>query len=162
MNICHSEFVLSKTSKYKINYFYLSLTFMLTWILSFFIFSLIINFQQNHKIKTLDNKILASYKQVFPNAKQVINPKFRVEQLLKKYQKEASPFWKIISIMGDYPLKFNLMHYSNNHLNVGFNVPEFKDLENYKHKLTSKGLLVKQKGAFQKDKNVEVSLEISV
>lgn len=161
-NLCHNDFIIIQPRQNKINYYYLTLCPLILCLVSYFIFNLSMIYQETKKIEELDNKITIYYKQLFPNSSQQINPKFRTEQLIKKYQLESSSFWKIIKALSSYPITLDSINYNNNNLTISFTKHEFRNLEKYKQNLHVLGLKIKQLKAKQNGKTIAVSLEFSL
>jgi len=161
LNLCHGEFSISLPRQSMINYYYLMFALLPLWLISYFSFNLVMLHQENTKIIELDQKITTYYKQLFPNAGAVLNPKFRVEQLVKKYQQNTSPFWQILKELSSLPINLKTMNYNHNTLTISFSLQEFSQLEKYKQQLSKAGLQVKQIEATQQGKSINAKLGLS-
>lgn len=161
-NICHGDFIITTPNQPKINYYFLMIALLVLCLGSYFTFNLWMIYQETQKIHELDNKITIYYKQLFPNTTQLINPTFRVEQLIKQYQQNNSTFWEIMKILATYNITLNSINYNNNHLNISLTMHTFSDLERYKQKLKRLGVKIKQLQATQHGKIIAVSLELSL
>ena len=119
----------------------------------------------NQKMALLDEKIKVIYQDFFPEATQVISPKFRIEQLLKSGRSEqADDFWRLVSKLGQSfdpsLVTIKEMRFQNNRLFVDLSSPDFAKLENYEKKLRNNQLLVEQTQASTKDGEVVATLEL--
>jgi general secretion pathway protein L len=117
-------------------------------------------YQQQHQIDRLDTQIASYYKELFPEAKQVITPRFRIQQLLKHTQTQGSSFWRLMGILGSHPTEIQTLRYQNQALTVTLKLKQFSDLQTYENQLRHSGIKVKQTQAQEKGKEIEATLEL--
>lgn len=118
----------------------------------------------NRQISVLDENIATVYRNFFPDAKQVISPKFRIGQLLKS-QKNGSDrsFWGLLNTLS-LALKQNTaeiqqIQFSNKTMQVTLMIKDFDKLEALQTAL-KKSVQVKQTEATSKDDKVMAILEL--
>lgn len=126
-------------------------------------FNLYIVQKKNHQ---LDEQIASTYRQFFPNAKQIISPKFRIEQLIKKStDEEQNQFWFLINQFAKTfnPEKYTLeqLRFQNKTLTINLLSPDFANLEQLENQLKQLHINVKQIQAATREKQVAATLELS-
>ncbi len=122
-------------------------------------------FHLHREIKHYDAKISKIYYQFFPNASQIINPRFRVGQLIQTSpQGGASALWEIFSKLD---VSFNAKLYSlkelrwrPNVLTLSLTSPDFAALEKLESALKKQGLNVTQTQSTTKQELVYSTLEL--
>jgi general secretion pathway protein L len=159
-NLCVGEFSFSSSHQSKLRYDLLAGILFLIWILSYFISTAVVLYQQQHQIDRLDTQIASYYKELFPEAKQVITPRFRIQQLLKHTQTQGSSFWRLMGILGSHPTEIQTLRYQNQALTVTLKLKQFSDLQTYENQLRHSGIKVKQTQAQEKGKEIEATLEL--
>lgn len=121
----------------------------------------------NTHIKELDNKIAVIYQKFFPEAKQVVSPKFRIEQLLKANNApETSPLWTLLDTFGqafkEGQFSIDQYRFQAKVLTVTLSSNDFAALENLQARLKKNNIKVSQvQASSQKDK-VVATLELSL
>ena len=122
-------------------------------------------FSLNKKTAVVDNQIEVIYHQFFPEAKQVISPKFRISQLLKTTQEDNQMrFWVLINAfaktMKDSSITIDQMRYQNKILAVTLVSPDFVTLQKLETVLKQQ-LKVNQTQASTHEQKVIATLELS-
>lgn len=137
------------------------------WLLSILVINAIALFILNNKTAIVDKQIEGIYRIFFPEAKQVISPKFRISQLLGNQNKGTSQaqIWFILNqfskaIKGK-TLTIEQLRYQNKALLVTLVSPDFASLEAFQNQLKSLQLNVKQTQASTREKQVVATLEIT-
>ena len=165
INFCQGEYKISK-GEGKPLFWYKACAFVFgLWIFAAIAFDVTKVMMFNQKMALLDEKIKVIYQDFFPEATQVISPKFRIEQLLKSGRSEqADDFWRLVSKLGQSfdpsLVTIKEMRFQNNRLFVDLSSPDFAKLENYEKKLRNNQLLVEQTQASTKDGEVVATLEL--
>lgn len=119
--------------------------------------------QQTHKI---DEQIAVIYHEFFPDAKQVISPKFRISQLLKNNNaEEQNRFWYLINqfakvMKNDDHNSLEQLRYQNQILSVTLVSTDFASLEELENALKKLQLKVKQTQASTREQQVIATLEL--
>lgn len=167
MNLCQGRFALKKTSNHLKLWYFAAAGLFAVWLITL----LAINGYQvlvdNHEIKTQDLQIEAIYRHFFPEAKQVINPRFRITQFLKSSASSSDEgLWILLSkctkIIHENPISLSELNWQNHVLLVTFAVKDFKALDTFQSHLKQAGLHVKQTQAATKDEQVLSTLELSL
>lgn len=159
-NLCVGQFSFSSSQRSKLRFDLLAGILFIIWTLSYVISTGVLLYQQQHQIDRLDTQIASYYKEFFPEAKQVITPRFRIEQLLKHTQTQASSFWRLMGILGSHPTEIQTLRYQNQVLTMTLKLKQFSDLQTYANQLRHSGIKVKQTQAQEKGKEIEATLEL--
>jgi general secretion pathway protein L len=135
------------------------------WLLSILLVNAIHLFIINKQSKSLDAEIAIIYHQFFPDAKQVISPKFRISQLLGTNTQDAQTFWYLLNQLAKAMKKSSLtterLRFQNKTLFVTLLSNDFAALEQLENKLKELHISVKQTEASTKDKQVTATLELT-
>ena len=114
----------------------------------------------------LDKKIALIYHEFFPDAKMVISPKFRIEQLLKANKNEDSPLWylldKFAQVFNEKEFKLEELHYQSSILSIKLRANNFTVLENLEQQLKRSQIKVSQVQASSHDHDLIATLELSL
>ena len=137
----------------------------IAWLISLLLVNGVMLFSLNKKTAVVDNQIEVIYHQFFPEAKQVISPKFRISQLLKTTQEDNQMrFWVLINAfaktMKDSSITIDQMRYQNKILAVTLVSPDFVTLQKLETVLKQQ-LKVNQTQASTHEQKVIATLELS-
>lgn len=144
----------------------LVLTTCAIWLISM----LLVNAWQVHslnkKTEAIDNQIALIYHQFFPDAKQVISPRFRISHLLKSKQEEhQNRFWFLLNefakTIKNSSITIEQMRYQNKILAVTVVSPDFAALQKLETNLKQAQLHVNQTQASTHDQQVIATLELT-
>lgn len=135
------------------------------WLLSLLLVNAIALYLVNKKTSKIDQDITVIYHEFFPDAKQVISPKFRISQLLNSNMANTQArFWFLLNqfakTITDNPMTIEQLRYQNKTLSVTLVSPDFASLEDIENKLRKLQLKVKQTQASTRDQNVVATLEL--
>lgn len=135
------------------------------WLISVLVVNALILFSLNKKTAEVDSQISVIYHQFFPEAKQVINPKFRISQLLKTNQNEnQARFWFLMNefskTMKNSTISVQQLRYQNKTLSVTVVSPDFITLESLEKTLKAQ-LQVNQTEASTHEQQVIATLELT-
>lgn len=175
INLCQGEFAHNTNTDVSRKYLKIACIIGLGWLsiilTSYIIKALILN----HEISVYDKKIAALYRKFFPDAKQVINPKFRITQILQKNQVGInSPFWQVLAKFSD--VIEGVMHgdkdngetvtiekiiMQNNKLIVNVICQNFDILEKIEMGLKTKQINLHKSGVVTKNSKVLATLELA-
>ncbi|WP_133129486.1 type II secretion system protein GspL [Legionella yabuuchiae] len=120
----------------------------------------------NHKIQQFDQGIEQIYKEFFPEAKQVISPRFRIEQSLKagRGAQESERFWVLLSTLGNaynpQSITIQQLLFQNQTLMVTLTSKDFQALESLQQVLQNSNIKVTQTQASTQDGQVMATLEL--
>lgn len=165
VNLCQGDMQHGETSKWLKKGYKITAALGCFWLLSVLLVNAFILSSLNKKTSELDRHIEVLYRQFFPQAKQVINPKFRISQLIKSNQEEnKNRIWFLMNefakTMQDNPVSLQQLRYQNKTLSVTVVSPDFVTLEKLENKLRAQ-LKVNQTEASTHDKQVIATLELT-
>ncbi|MCC5791534.1 MAG: hypothetical protein JJT82_02865 [Legionellaceae bacterium] len=115
----------------------------------------------------VEEKIAVIYREFFPQAKQIISPRFRIEQTLKHQTGQHNrAFWQmylaLILSLQEHPFEVNSLRYSSHALMVNISANDFSTLEALQTHLQKNKLQVKQSRAATKEGRITANLELSL
>ncbi|KTD21916.1 type II secretion system protein GspL [Legionella londiniensis] len=167
LNFCQGELQREQIRR-PMSFWYLtgSILFGL-WLLSFLVMKGLEWYTLNHEIKRIDQQIAQIYRQFFPNARQIVNPKFRISQLLKSSAAGSEKaFWllyaKLSQSLDIEGVQVEMMRYQNQALNLRLTARDFSTLEALQNKLQQSGVAVRQTQASLKENQVLATLELTL
>jgi len=137
------------------------------WLVSFLVF----NGMQLHSLKSqldsVNTEVAQVYRQFFPDAKQVISPKFRIAQLLKSRKKAGdSALWPLLNqltlAIQDGNTTIEQLKFQNQNMQVTVLSRNFDTLEAMQNALQQAQITVKQLQAASHEKQVMATLELSL
>jgi general secretion pathway protein L len=131
----------------------------------FFIMNIITSYRLTQKLHETDRKIAVIYHQFFPNAAQVISPKFRISQLINNTNASADgALWqlldKLASAIQHEAVAMQQLHYDHNILSVTLKSDNFAALESFEQRLQQMQVHVVQRQAASHNKKVLATLEL--
>lgn len=120
--------------------------------------------QNRSQLRQLNAAIETDYKHFFPNATQIISPKFRVEQLLKSRNSGSNAlFWVYIQAINhanNTDMTLQYLHFQDQKARIKISTSNFRTLKTYSQKLQQNGIKVKQLKANTEDNRVLAELEL--
>ncbi|HBI22216.1 MAG TPA: hypothetical protein DDY37_06505 [Legionella sp.] len=119
----------------------------------------------NSDIGVLDQKTAVIYHRFFPDAKQVISPKFRVTQWLKTANaSQDTALWPLLDALAaavnNDQVTIEQLHYQGSALSVTLNSEDFAALEALQRRLQQAHLQVTQAQAVSHEDRVHAILEL--
>ena len=165
MNLCQGEMLHGNTSDWIQKGYQLAGALCGLWLLSLLLVNALSLHFLNKKTDHIDQQIAAIYHEFFPEAKQVISPKFRISQLLGTNGSDAQThFWFLLNqfakVMNDNQMTIEELRYQNKTLSVTLISSDFASLEDIENKLKKLQLKVKQTQASTRDQHVVATLEL--
>lgn len=165
MNLCQGEMQLgNKLDLIKKRYQLAGVLFCF-WLLSILAVNAIHLHLLNNQIKKIDDQISVIYHDFFPNAKQVISPKFRITQLLKdNASEEESRVWFLLSQFAKVKndeVRLQQVRYQRKTLFLTVISSDFAHLEKLENELKKLPLKVKQTQASTQEQQVVATLELT-
>ncbi|PJD95200.1 MAG: general secretion pathway protein GspL [Legionella sp.] len=135
------------------------------WLISILLIQTLSLHSLNNKINDIDQQIAVIYHQFFPQAKQVISPKFRIEQVLGATEaKEQNQFWFLMNALAktikNSEIKVEQLKYQNKILSITLLSPDFGHLESLENALKQQ-VQVRQTEASTHEQQVIATLELS-
>lgn len=165
LNLCQGEFTRQRHTTPQTKLYYIAGALGILWIVSLLICQSIILFSLNHRLKNVDAEIATQYRAFFPSAKQIISPRFRIEQLLK-HQHPSTSLWILFDKLeqASQGIVYHLQNCEFNHqkLSLTLELKQYEDLEKLETRLRQQHLQVKQTQSSQQDHHVNASLELTL
>lgn len=165
LNLCQGLMQHGTTLDWVKKGYLLSALLCSVWLVSLLVVNGITLYSLNQKNLKLDKQIAVIYHQFFPQAKQVISPKFRITQLLKSNQNDnQTRFWfltnELAKTLKGSAIRIEQMHYQNKVLAVTLLSPDFVNLQKLEN-LLKQTLTVNQTQASTHEQQVMATLELS-
>lgn len=166
LNLCQGTMLKENASEWITKGYQLVAALAGFWLLSLLLVHGIALFIINKKTSLIDEQIAVIYHQFFPEAKQVISPKFRINQLLNTDSANAQTrFWFLLNqlakVIKDNTTTIEQVRYQNKALLVTLICPDFSKLEQIEKKLAASQLKVKQTQASTQNQQVVATLELT-
>lgn len=166
MNLCQGEIQHGNKSDWIKKAYLLAGVLFCFWLVSLIFINAINLYFIHKKTAELDEKIAVIYREFFPNAKQVISPKFRIEQLLKSNNnEEQAHFWFLLTqfskVLDNKLFTLEQLRYQNKTLSVTLVCADFSALEQLENQLKKSQLHVKQTQASTQKQQVVATLELT-
>ncbi|KTD04258.1 type II secretion system protein GspL [Fluoribacter gormanii] len=165
MNLCQGEMQHgNKSDLIKKGYQLASLLFCI-WLISLLVVNGIKLHLLNKQTEKIDEQTAVIYHEFFPDAKQIISPKFRITQLLKSNNpEEQNRFWFLLNqlakVMKNDRNTVEQLRYQNKTLSVTIISMDFASLEELENELKKLQLKVKQTQASTREQQVAATLEL--
>lgn len=166
LNLCQGEFRHVHKEEFSRKWIKISLLMVAFWLMTVMGIHVINLVRLNHQIRQLDEDIAVVYRQFFPNAQQVISPRFRISQLLKSGQSTQSSMvlWQLLDKF-DQAVKLNeltieQLNYKDKVLSVTLNGRDFNVLENLSERLKRAHVRVAQTQATSRKHGVTAIMEL--
>lgn len=165
MNLCQGEMQRRKDNNWiKKGYQIAGITCGL-WLISLLLVNGLILNALNKKTAVIDEQIATIYHQFFPDAKQVISPKFRISQVLSTNQDESQArFWFLLN---EFSKAINInttsvqeIHYQNKTLIITLISSDFSNLNQLEEKLKKAPLKMSQTEASSHEQKIIATLEL--
>lgn len=166
MNLCQGEMQHgNKANSLKKGYL-LTATLFCLWLISLLLVNAIQLHLLNKQTKKIDDQIAVIYHEFFPDAKQIISPKFRITQLLKSNNtEEQNRFWFLLNqfakVMKNDRITLEQLRFQNKTLSVTIISTDFASLEELENELKKLQLKVKQTQASTHEQQVVATLELT-
>jgi len=166
LNLCQGEMQHGNTSSWVMRGYRLSGMLALVWLISLIVVNGLSLHSLNNRTKSIDKEIAAIYHEFFPDAKQVISPKFRISQVVGNNSSDnQAQFWFLLGqfskAVNNDQMTIEQLRYQNKILSVTLVTSDFATLEHIENKLKLSQLKVKQTQASTRDQKVVATLELS-
>lgn len=165
MNLCQGEMQHDNKPNWIKKGYQLAGALFCLWLISLMLVNTINLHFLNKQTKQVDEQIAAIYHEFFPDAKQIISPKFRIMQLLKNNNKEQTRFWFLLNqfskVMNSEQFSLEQFRYQNKTLFVTLVSSDFAHLEKLENQLRKLQLNVKQIQASTHEQRVVATLELT-
>lgn len=164
MNLCQGELQRTTRQQTHVRWYQISALLAGLWLISFIVTNVFISHVLTNKIQVIDQQIAVIYHNFFPSATQVVNPKFRVEQLIKAGNaNHEAVLWTLLNKLAAANIKnvaIEQLRYQNQSLSVTLSCKNFADLEALERRLQDALVKVTQTQASSHDHQVLATLEL--
>jgi general secretion pathway protein L len=167
MNLCQGALQYGNSQIQTKRYYQAAGAMFLLWLFTVIAVNGINLFSLNRDTTAVDAKIAVIYHQFFPEAKQVISPKFRISQLLKGNQGSIElTFWTLVNKLSktlkSTDITIEQLRFQNQTLTLVLATNNFASLENLQSKLKQEKVKVHQSQASTRGKQVVGTLELTL
>ncbi|TAL65372.1 MAG: general secretion pathway protein GspL [Legionella sp.] len=165
-NLCQGEMRHEQTKDWLEKGYQIAGILCAVWISSVLLINALTLYSLNKQTAVVDAEIATVYKDFFPDAKQVISPKFRIKQLLQSDTSDSQGhFWYIMNQLAQAFSKNKVtieqLRYQNKTVSVTLASADFASLETFENQLKQLKLNVKRTQASTRDQQVVATLELS-
>ena len=168
INLCQGRFQ-NQHRQYQPVFWYKCTAFAaLLWLTGIFLTNVLQYYVLNHAINQQDIEIKQLYKTFFPEAKEVISPRFRIGQILDSSANngENQVFWQLMAKLSQgfrqRSVDIKQIQFQNTMLSVEILVSNYAQLDAFQQRLKQQGLKVRQSQAMNTNKKVSATLELSL
>lgn len=176
MNLCQGEFQHNTNQQQTKRWYQFAALTAGVWFLSVLLMNGVLLFGLKHQLTDYKGKIASVYHEFFPQARQVISPRFRIEQLLKQNQSGTDAImWALLEKLTQavFPkgVKFTgsnndgmtiqTLRFQNKVLSVTLWCSDFAALEQLETRLHHEHVTVRQTNAAKHDNKVMATLELT-
>lgn len=164
INLCQGDFTRNRARALMIKWYKITAGAGMVALLTLFAIDGARLYLLQRELLRCNNSIAELYRQFFPEARQVVNPRLRVEQLLHKGGAGNDHLWSLLSAVGKNLHNFILerMRFQNNILTLDLILDDFPALAQLEHDLAQHKVKVAQKKAKSQDNKVSVTLELKI
>ena len=167
MNLCQGDFQLKKSANRLKLWYSAAAGLFALWLITLLSVNTYALYKDNREIAQLDQRIETIYRRFFPEAKQVINPRFRITQYLKgNSQSGDEGLWLLLGkstqIIHQNLVTINQLDWHNHLLLVTLQTQNFITLDKLQNNLKAAAIHVKQTEASTKNKRVVSKLELTL
>lgn len=166
INLLQNEFKTEHKSKLLKKYWLLPTSMTVALIVLFTFLQVASLFYLQHKENQLTTKINAIYKDLFPDATQIISPRLRVQRELTRLKNRSlgTGFLPILAnispLIKENQFKILNLEYRNQRLLIGIQAKDFQSLQKFKDQVQGLKLQIKQSNATTAGKQVKANFEV--
>lgn len=165
LNVCQGEFEQTYSMQRTRRWYQACLLLLGLWLVSILVVDGIQLRRLNHQLAGLDQNIATIYHAFFPNAKQIISPRFRISQQLKSGANQSVALWPLLGRLADAfqgdSLMIKQLRYQNQRLFVTLSGRHFSELEALQRRLKKAHVQVTQtQASSQHQTDVIATLEL--
>jgi len=178
MNLCQGEFQHDTSQTTLKRWYQLAACIAGACLISFLALTISELYVVNHRILAVDAKIAVIYREFFPDARVIISPRFRIEQLLKNNQTNRHALlWDLLEKLAmavmlqsksesktsqSAPVVVSEIRFQNNQLSVTLACRDFATLERFEQGLQQEQVVVHQTEAATHAAKVVATLELTL
>ncbi len=165
LNLCQGDCQHKTRQQTSARWYQMSGILVVLWFVGFLITHTILSHQLTNQLNDVDQKIAVIYREFFPQAQQVISPKFRIEQLLKgENDNQDAVLWQLLDKLAlavkPATITIEQMLYQNQVLSVSLTSSDFATLNGLELDLKKAGVNVTQAQASSQKQKVSATLEL--
>lgn len=170
INLCQGEFIHNTNSEVSQKYLKLAAVLGTVWLISLLASNVLALVMLNKQLAVYDKKIAIVYREFFPGARQVISPRFRINQILQKNQAGYNGvFWQILAkfatvvkqVSNDENVVIGQISMQNSKLEINIACNNFDALEKIESGLKNQKINVHKSGVITKGDKVLATLELT-
>ncbi len=175
INLCQGDYAHNSDSDVAKKYFKLAGILGCIWVSGLLISSIISLVILNHQLNYYDKNIAVLYRKFFPDAKQVISPKFRISQILQKNQSGYNGlFWQLLAKFSNvvreintkktehnYIVTIEQIRMQNSNLAITISCNDFEVLEKIESGLKNQRIKVHKSGVVTHGDKIISTLELT-
>lgn len=166
LNLCQGAMRRGTDSEWIMKGYLLAGGLCCTWLVSLILVNALSLHSLNKQTAVVDKDIAAIYYNYFPEAKQVITPKFRISQLLGEGQaKNQDHFWFLLNqftkAIKKHHITVEQIRFQNKTLAITLSCADFSILTQLEAQLKQLQVKVKQTQASTREQQVVATLELS-
>jgi general secretion pathway protein L len=165
MTLCQGDLQHRQRGASVARWYHVSLGLLGLWLACIVVMDTVLSYRLSHQLSEVDRHISVIYHEFFPQATQVISPKFRVEQWLHAagaHQDET--FWRLLNALAQagnhHAFTIQHLRYEHNMLSVSLISPDFEALETLERRLQQASITVTQTQASSQKQHVMATLEL--
>ena len=167
LNLCQGELQHDSTQTQIKHWYWAALGMSMLWLITMVVLNSFKIHAMNEQINALDAEIAKAYRVFFPDAKQVISPKFRIAQLLKSQKNNGdNAFWLLLNELTqaaqNNKSEVEQLRFQNQILQTTVISKDFDSLEALQNFLKNADIHVRQSQASSKEDKVTGALELSL
>lgn len=168
INLCQGELQHGNSQLKTKRLYQAAVGMTLLWLITLIAANSLKLFILNKDLTVVDAKIAVIYREFFPQAKQVLSPKFRISQLLKLNQTaNDSSFWLLLNQLAkayknDGSMTIEQLRFQNQTLTLTLATKNFESLEDLQNQLQQNKVKVKQTQASTREGQVVGTLELTL
>ena len=166
INLSQAEFLVNNEQYWLKNAFFITVFLAALWLLTIITTDGYKIHYLNKETAVVDEQIARIYKQFFPDAKKVVNPKFRIQQLSASgNQNRSNKIWFLLNqlskTINNNTSTVSKLVFQNKQILITIISPDFAALERFENELKQSSIQVNQTQAKSQDDKVIATLELS-
>ncbi|KTD65697.1 type II secretion system protein GspL [Legionella spiritensis] len=167
MNLCQGDLAHGNAKNRTRLWYVMAGAMFAVWLISLITINAFKLHSLNSDMAEVDKKIAVIYHHFFPQAQQVISPRFRISQLLKGNQNGGdNTFWTLLNTLSEVtPGNESIieqLRFQNKSIQVTLASKNFETLEALQNRLIQHKIKIKQTQASTRDDQVVSTLELSL
>ncbi len=166
INLCQGPLTSNRTMSKTTRWYLAAAGMALAWIIVLVSSGIIHLVSMNKAIDSLDTKIALIYREFFPQAKQVVSPKFRIQNYIKTNEASATSLWSLLTLLTETvdsnSTTIEQLAMQNQALLVTLLTVDYASLDRLETKLHQKHAKVKQLQASLRNQRVISTLELQL